>query len=46
MVPDYSGKYNRKLNDKKSLNDGKISNKCNCRKKGLTEKLSEFKGKT
>ena len=47
MFPDSSGKYHGKLNDKISRKtaDG-ISIKCNCRKKALTEKLSEFKGKT
>ena len=34
-VPDFSGKYHGKLNDKISRkSDVKISMKCNCRKKG------------
>ena len=33
MFPDFSGEYNGKLNDKKSSNDGKISNNATVRKK-------------
>ena len=44
-IPDFSGKYYGKLNDKKIQNDGKTSNKCNCRKKVSSEKSFEFKGK-
>ena len=46
MFPDFSGKYHGKLKDERNSNDGKISNKCNCKKKVSSEKLSEFKGKT
>ena len=46
MNPDFSGKYHGKLNDKISRKSAvKISIKCNCRKKAITEKSSEFKGK-
>ena len=46
MIPDFSGKYHGQLNDKISRKTAeKISTKCNCRKKALTEKSSEFKGK-
>ena len=46
MNPDFSGKYHGKLNDKISRKSAvKISIKCNCRKKALAEKSSEFKGK-
>ena len=39
MFPDSSGKYHGKLNDKRNSNDGKISNKCNCKKKGLIREI-------
>ena len=42
-VPDYSGKYHGKLNDKENSNDRKISNNATVGKKVLTEKLSEIK---
>ena len=47
MFPDFSGRYHGKLNDKISRKSAvKISIKCNCRKKAITEKSSEFlKGK-
>ena len=46
MFPDFSGKYHGKLNDKISRKSAvKISIKCNCRKKVITEKSSEFQGK-
>ena len=42
-VPDFSGKYYGQLNDKISRkSDVKISIKCNCRKKAITEKSSEL----
>ena len=42
-IPDFSGKYHGKLNNKISRkSDVKISIKCNCRKKAITEKSSEF----
>ena len=47
MFPDYSGKYHGKLNDKPSRKTAeKISKNATAGKKALTEKLSEFKGKT
>ena len=36
-------KCNGKLNDKENSNDGKISNKCNCRKKGLNREMIRIK---
>ena len=46
MIPDFSGKYHGKLNDKISRKTAeKISIKCNYRKKAITDKSSEFKGK-
>ena len=46
-VPDFSGKYYGKLNDKISRkSDVKISIKCNCRKKGHNREIIRFlKGK-
>ena len=42
-VPDFSGKYYGQLIDKISRkSDVKISIKCNCWKKAITEKSSEF----
>ena len=43
MFPDYSGKYYGKSNDKEDSNDGKISNKCNCRKKGFNRENIRIK---
>ena len=43
MFPDYSGKYHGKLNDKENSNDGKISNKCNGRKKGVNREIIRIK---
>ena len=36
-------KCNGKLNDKENSNDRKISNKCNCRKKGLNREIIRIK---
>ena len=45
-VPDFSGKYHGKLNNKISRkNDVKISIKCNCRKKAITKNHQSLKGK-
>ena len=41
-IPDFSGKYYGKLNDK---SDEKISNKCNCSKKSHQRNHSNLKGK-
>ena len=46
MIPDYSGKYHGKLNDKRTQMTEKISNNATVGKKVSSEKLSEFKGKT
>ena len=46
MFPGYSGKYYGKLNDKRTQDDGKISNNATVGKKVSAEKLSEFRGKT
>ena len=43
MFRDFSGKYHGKLNDKIGRKSAvKISIKCNCRKKTITEKSSGF----
>ena len=47
LVPDCSGKYHGKLNEKISRKTvEKISKNATAGKKALTEKSSEFKGKT
>ena len=41
-VPDYSGKYHGKLNDKKWREN---KHKCNCKKKDFTENYQNQEGK-
>ena len=45
MVPDFSGKYHGKTNKNISRETTeRISKKCNCRKKALTENYQSSKG--